>query len=71
MPGGIRAESLVERYGDVTALDGLDVAVPEGTVLGLLGPNGPTGRDSAFGPTRHVRGWCRAGASGGHTPRRS
>jgi ABC-2 type transport system ATP-binding protein len=40
MPGGIRAEGLVKRYGDVTALDGLDLVVPEGTVLGLLGPNG-------------------------------
>jgi ABC-2 type transport system ATP-binding protein len=40
MPGGIRAEGLVKRYGEVTALDGLDLAVPEGTVLGLLGPNG-------------------------------
>ncbi len=36
----IRAEGLVKRYGDVTALDGVDLAVPEGTVLGLLGPNG-------------------------------
>jgi ABC-2 type transport system ATP-binding protein len=40
MPGGIRAEGLVKRYGDVIALDGLDLEVPEGTVLGLLGPNG-------------------------------
>jgi len=36
----IRAEGLVKHYGEVKALDGLDVAVPEGTVLGLLGPNG-------------------------------
>ena len=36
----IRAESLVKRYGKVTALDGIDLAVPQGTVLGLLGPNG-------------------------------
>jgi ABC-2 type transport system ATP-binding protein len=36
----IRASGLVKRFGDVTALDGLDVVVPEGTVLGLLGPNG-------------------------------
>ena len=36
----IRATGLVKRYGDVVALDGLDLAVPEGTVLGLLGPNG-------------------------------
>ncbi|SHF65031.1 ABC-2 type transport system ATP-binding protein [Jatrophihabitans endophyticus] len=36
----IRAEGLVKAYGSVRALDGLDLAVPEGTVLGLLGPNG-------------------------------
>ena len=36
----IRAEKLVKRYGKVTALDGIDLAVPQGTVLGLLGPNG-------------------------------
>src|SRR5690606_41770392 len=36
----IHATGLVKRYGDVTALDGLDLSVPEGTVLGLLGPNG-------------------------------
>jgi ABC-2 type transport system ATP-binding protein len=36
----IRASGLVKRYGDVTALDGLDLSVPQGTVLGLLGPNG-------------------------------
>jgi ABC-2 type transport system ATP-binding protein len=36
----IRTESLVKRYGKVTALDGIDIAVPQGTVLGLLGPNG-------------------------------
>jgi len=36
----IRASGLVKTYGKVRALDGLDLAVPEGTVLGLLGPNG-------------------------------
>jgi ABC-2 type transport system ATP-binding protein len=36
----IRASGLVKRYGQVTALSGLDLRVPEGTVLGLLGPNG-------------------------------
>jgi ABC-2 type transport system ATP-binding protein len=36
----IVAEGLVKRYGEVRALDGLDLRVPEGTVLGLLGPNG-------------------------------
>ena len=36
----IRAEGLVKRYKEVTALDGLDLEVAEGQVLGLLGPNG-------------------------------
>ncbi|GAB2474666.1 DrrA family ABC transporter ATP-binding protein [Jatrophihabitans fulvus] len=36
----IRAQGLVKTYGELRALDGLDLAVPEGTVLGLLGPNG-------------------------------
>ena len=36
----IEARGLVKRYGAVTALGGLDLSVPEGTVLGLLGPNG-------------------------------
>ena len=36
----IRAEGLVKRYKEVEALKGLDLAVPEGTVLALLGPNG-------------------------------
>ncbi|MHC0430790.1 ATP-binding cassette domain-containing protein [Streptomyces sp. O3] len=40
MPGAIYAEGLVKHFGDVKALDGVDIDVPEGTVLGLLGPNG-------------------------------
>jgi oleandomycin transport system ATP-binding protein len=36
----ILAEGLVKRYGETTALDGVDLAVRTGTVLGLLGPNG-------------------------------
>ncbi len=40
----IEAEGLVKVYesrsGAVRALDGVDLQVPEGTVLGLLGPNG-------------------------------
>jgi ABC-2 type transport system ATP-binding protein len=36
----IRATGLVKTYGKVRALDGLDLAVPQGRVLGLLGPNG-------------------------------
>ena len=40
MTDAIVAEGLVKTYGPVHALAGLDIAVPEGTVLGLLGPNG-------------------------------
>ena len=42
----IEAEGLVKIYGggkktkEVRALDGVDLAVPEGAILGLLGPNG-------------------------------
>ena len=34
------ASSLKKSYGSVVALDGLDLQVPTGSVLGLLGPNG-------------------------------
>ncbi|MEX2969166.1 ATP-binding cassette domain-containing protein [Streptomyces sp. C184] len=40
MPGAIYAEGLVKAFGAVRALDGVDLDVPEGTVLGMLGPNG-------------------------------
>jgi ABC-2 type transport system ATP-binding protein len=40
MADAIVAQGLVKRYGSVRALSGLDLRVPEGTVLGLLGPNG-------------------------------
>ncbi|WP_227978989.1 ATP-binding cassette domain-containing protein [Nocardia spumae] len=40
MPDAIIAEGLVKKYGKLVALDGLDLAVPEGTVTALLGPNG-------------------------------
>jgi len=40
MTHAIVAEGLVKRFGDTTALAGVDLAVRSGTVLGLLGPNG-------------------------------
>jgi ABC-2 type transport system ATP-binding protein len=40
MSHAIRASGLRKTYGDVVALDGLDLAVETGTVMGLLGPNG-------------------------------
>ncbi len=40
MSAVIRASGLVKHYGEVRALDGLDLSVERGQVLGLLGPNG-------------------------------
>ncbi len=40
MAAAITCEGLVKRYRDVTALDHLDLTVPEGSVFGFLGPNG-------------------------------
>lgn len=36
----ILVEGVAKRFGEVTALAGIDFAVPAGTILGLLGPNG-------------------------------
>ena len=36
----IRLEDLTKRFGDVTAVDGLDLDVEPGEIHGLLGPNG-------------------------------
>src|SRR4051812_9243883 len=36
----ITAKGLVKSFGDVRALDGVDLEVAPGSVLGLLGPNG-------------------------------
>ncbi|WP_331767214.1 ATP-binding cassette domain-containing protein [Embleya sp. NBC_00896] len=36
----IAANGLRKSYGDKTVLDGIDIAVPEGTIFALLGPNG-------------------------------
>src|SRR5213595_2729150 len=36
----IVARGLAKRFGQVHALDGVDLEQPAGTVLGMLGPNG-------------------------------
>ena len=36
----LRCQALVKKYNDVTALNGLDLAVRVGECFGLLGPNG-------------------------------
>ncbi|HEU4392812.1 MAG TPA: ABC transporter ATP-binding protein [Solirubrobacterales bacterium] len=36
----IELSGVIKRFGPITAVDGLDLEVPEGICLGLLGPNG-------------------------------
>jgi ABC-2 type transport system ATP-binding protein len=40
LPPAIDAHGLVKRYGPKTALGGVDISVPRGTVTAVLGPNG-------------------------------
>ncbi|MER6978224.1 ATP-binding cassette domain-containing protein, partial [Streptomyces carpinensis] len=36
----IRARGVTKRFGDVVALDGIDLDVTQGQIHGLVGPNG-------------------------------
>lgn len=40
MIDGLHVRGLRKRFGDVVALDGLDLQVPRGELVGFLGPNG-------------------------------
>ncbi|MFN8099778.1 MAG: ABC transporter ATP-binding protein [Dermatophilaceae bacterium] len=40
MTNVIETRGLVKKYGDLTAVDHVDLTVPQGTFFGLLGPNG-------------------------------
>ncbi len=44
----LRLRGVRKRYGKTTALDGLDLDVPRGSLLGLIGPNG-AGKTTTFG----------------------
>jgi ABC-2 type transport system ATP-binding protein len=39
-PLAIEARGIVKRFDGFTAVDGIDIAVPEGAIYGILGPNG-------------------------------
>ena len=43
----ITIENLVKRYGDLLALDHLNLEIKEGEIFGLLGPNG-SGKTTAI-----------------------
>ena len=43
----VKIENLVKRYGDLIALDHLNLEIKEGEVFGLLGPNG-SGKTTAI-----------------------
>ena len=43
----VEIENLVKRYGDLVALDHLNLSIEEGEVFGLLGPNG-SGKTTAI-----------------------
>ena len=40
MTSPIEAEALVRRFGDIVAVDGIDLVVEQGEIFGFLGPNG-------------------------------
>ena len=44
----IKIENLVKRYGNLVALDHLDLEIAKGEIFGLLGPNG-CGKTTAIG----------------------
>ena len=48
----LRARGLTKRFGDFTAVDGIDVEVRRGEAFGFLGPNGAGKRHDAHGRLR-------------------
>ena len=46
-PVAVRTRGLTKRFGDLFAVDHLDLEVPQGSVFGLIGPNG-AGKTTTF-----------------------
>jgi len=72
-PPAIRVRDVAVRYGEVTALDGVDLEIPAGRVTALIGMNG-SGKSTLFaammGLTRLDRGEVRLGGVDPATARR-
>jgi ABC-2 type transport system ATP-binding protein len=49
-PTAVRFDHVTRRFGDVTALDGIDLGIDPGTTVALLGPNG-AGKSTAIALT--------------------
>ena len=64
----IEAEGLVRHFGDVVAVDGVDLVVDEGEIFGFLGPNGAGKSTIVRMLTTLLQAHRRAGAGG--RPRR-
>jgi ABC-2 type transport system ATP-binding protein len=70
MPDALRIEGLRKRYGTTLAVDGVDLAVAEGEIFGILGPNGSgktTTVECAYGLRRPDAGSIRVYGFDPHT----
>ncbi len=61
----VEAEGLVKTFGSTRALDGIDLQIPQGTVLGLLGPNGTDKTTAVRILSTLLRTGCGVGPGGG------
>jgi ABC-2 type transport system ATP-binding protein len=65
----IEAHGLRKRFGSTLALDGIDLEVPAGAILGVLGPNGAGKTTAVRILTMSSRSRPRFSATSGSPPR--
>ena len=54
----VRLEGLVKRFGDVTAVGGIDLEIPDGEFFSMLGPSG-SGKTTTLRMIAGGRRWPR------------